>query len=270
MTVAITQKIVGFSVSSVAQGAAENSSGTGTEASTNRGAAQPVAAEPQDAAVPQDAAALMDVMGEHIDRPEVLSGSTYKIGKSPANDNALYVTINDIVLNSGTSFEQRRPFEIFINSKNMKEFQWIVAITRIMSAVFRKGGDVSFLVEEMKAIFDPNGGYWRPGGAFKNSLVAEIGEVIEQHLKSIGLIKATVLDPGMAALIEEKRRALNTAAGNRGTAGASAGNQAGGGENNSDTQFPPSATVCPKCSTRARVILDGCSTCLNCGDSKCG
>src|SRR5215471_4785779 len=102
-------------------------------------------------------------MHEKLERPEMLIGSTYKI-KTPISDHAMYVTINDIVLNEGTEYEQRRPFEIFINSKNLDHFQWIVALTRIISAVFRKGGDVTFLVEELKAVFDPRGGYWQPGG----------------------------------------------------------------------------------------------------------
>ena len=93
-------------------------------------------------------------MHERLERPECLEGSTYKI-KSPLFEHALYVTINDIILNEGTPHEQHRPFEVFINSKNMEHFQWAVALTRIMSAVFRKGGDVTFLVEELKAVFDP-------------------------------------------------------------------------------------------------------------------
>ncbi|HET9817916.1 MAG TPA: NrdJb, partial [Rhodanobacteraceae bacterium] len=102
-------------------------------------------------------------MHEKLERPEVLIGNTYKI-KSPLIEHAMYITINDIVLNAGTEFEMHRPFEIFINSKNMDNFQWIVALTRIMSAVFRKGGDVTFLVEELKAVFDPRGGYFKAGG----------------------------------------------------------------------------------------------------------
>jgi len=101
-------------------------------------------------------------MHEKLERPEMLLGSTYKV-KTPISDHAMYVTINDIVLNPDTEFETRRPFEIFINSKNLDHYQWIVALTRIMSAVFRKGGDVTFLVDELKAVFDPRGGYWQPG-----------------------------------------------------------------------------------------------------------
>ncbi|MDE2317939.1 MAG: NrdJb, partial [Xanthomonadaceae bacterium] len=115
------------------------------------------AAEPRQAEVIQ--------MHESLERPEQLIGSTFKI-KSPLFEHALYVTINDIVLNAGTKHEQRRPFEIFINSKNMDHFQWIVALTRILSAVFRKGGDVTFLVEELKAVFDPRGGYFKAGGVY--------------------------------------------------------------------------------------------------------
>ena len=118
-------------------------------------------------------------MDESLQRPETLVGMTYKI-KSPLFEHALYVTINDIVLNAGSEHEQRRPFEIFINSKNMDHFQWIVALTRIMSAVFRKGGDVTFLVDEMKAVFDPKGGYFKAGGVYMPSLVAELGSIVEE------------------------------------------------------------------------------------------
>ena len=104
-------------------------------------------------------------MHEKLERPPVLTGSTYKI-KTPLSEHALYVTINDIVLNPETEHELRRPFEIFINSKNMDHFQWIVALTRIASAVFRKGGDVTFLVEELRSVFDPHGGYFKKGGKF--------------------------------------------------------------------------------------------------------
>src|SRR6187431_1481513 len=127
-------------------------------------------------------------MTEEVQRPEVLVGSTYKI-KTPVSDHAMYVTINDIILNEGTPYEQRRPFEVFINSKNLDHFQWIVALTRIISAVFRKGGDVTFLVEELKAVFDPRGGYWQTGGKFMPSIIAELGHIVEKHLIEIGLLK---------------------------------------------------------------------------------
>lgn len=201
----------------------------------------------------QDVAPVAEIiqMHEKIERPDVLIGSTYKI-KSPAIDHAMYVTINDIVLNQGTEHEHRRPFEIFINSKAMDQFQWIVALTRIMSAVFRKGGDITFLVEEMKAVFDPKGGYFKSGGVFMPSLVAEIGSIVEQHLTFIGMIRKPELSDGAKKLIEEKRAKLSE-------------QQAEG-----EPQFPPSATMCTKCNTKAIVIMDGCATCLNCGYSKCG
>jgi hypothetical protein len=137
---------------------------------------------------PQASKAEIIRMHEKLERPEgmeCLEGATYKI-RTPLDDHALYVTINDIVLNPGTEHEQRRPFEIFINSKNMDHFQWIVALTRVMSAVFRKGGDVTFLSEELQAVFDPKGGYFKPGGRFVPSIVADIGAVLEHHLKRIG------------------------------------------------------------------------------------
>ena len=132
-------------------------------------------------------------MHERLERPGMLRGSTYKI-KTPISDHAMYITINDIVLNPGTEFEKYRPYEIFINSKNLDHYQWIVALTRVMSSVFRKGGDVAFLVEELKAVFDPKGGYWQPGGTFMPSIIAELGYVVEKHLQSIGIIPQETLD----------------------------------------------------------------------------
>jgi hypothetical protein len=213
-------------------------------------------------------------MHERIERPEVLIGSTYKI-KSPLVEHAMYVTINDIVLNAGTEHELRRPFEIFINSKSMEHFQWIVALTRIMSAVFRKGGDVTFLVEEMKAVFDPKGGYYKAGGVYMPSLVAELGSIVEDHLKSIGLMHDPDMSEHQRALIAEKRRAYEETRSKKKSDVTDAAPAAlvhheeievtGEG-----VSFPPSATMCHKCSTKAVVIMDGCATCLNCGYSKCG
>jgi hypothetical protein len=194
-------------------------------------------------------------MHEKIERPDVLIGSTYKI-KTPVSDHAMYVTINDIVLNEGTPNEQRRPFEIFINSKNLDHFQWIVALTRILSAVFRKGGDVTFLVDEMKAVFDPRGGYWQAGGKFMPSIIAELGYVVEKHLQMIGLLKAPVMDDERKKLIEEKKAEYELR--NKQV------------DAFSKSHFPDGAQLCAKCSTQAVVMMDGCMTCLNCGDSKCG
>ena len=204
-------------------------------------------------------------MNEGLARPELLVGSTYKL-KPGGMDHAMYVTINDIVLNEGSEHEQRRPFEIFINSKNMDQFQWVVALTRIMSAVFRKGGDVTFLVEEMKAVFDPKGGYWKPGtGVFVPSVIAEIGLVVEDHLQRIGLLQREEMSAETRALIEQKRaQALGQSTPSAVAAApavASAASQGG---------YPPGATQCAKCHQKAVVVLDGCATCLSCGNSKCG
>ena len=146
----------------------------------------------------------IEMMTEHVSRPEELHGSTYKV-KTPQSEHALYITINDIILNPGTDNEQRRPFEVFINSKNMEQFQWVVALTRVISAVFRKGGDCTFLAEELKAVFDPQGGYFKRGGKFMPSLVAEIGEAIEDHLTKIGMIKVGEITESQKAVLAEKR-----------------------------------------------------------------
>ena len=200
-------------------------------------------------------------MHERLERPDMLVGSTYKI-KTPLSEHSLYVTINDVILNEGTEHEIRRPFEVFINSKNMEHFQWIVALTRIISAVFRKGGDVTFLVEELQAVFDPKGGYFKKGGKYMPSLVAEIGDAIENHMRSIGLLDAPEMDEHRKALIESKRNEL---------AAVSAKEQSQTVSNDaSGESFPEIAQLCAKCSTKAVVQLDGCMTCLNCGDSKCG
>lgn len=194
-------------------------------------------------------------MHEKLERPEMLLGSTYKV-KTPLTEHALYITINDVILNAGTEHELRRPYEIFINSKNMDHFQWIVALTRIISAVFRKGGDITFLVDELRSVFDPRGGYFKKGGKYMPSLVAEIGDAIECHLRMIGLLKDDDLDEHQKKLIEEKRAQYEDTV-----------KQA---EDNSPGDFPDGAQLCAKCSTKAVIKMDGCMTCLNCGDSKCG
>jgi len=200
-------------------------------------------------------------MTEKVMRPEgmeSLEGSTYKI-KTPLDDHAMYVTINDIILNAGTEHEQRRPFEIFINSKNMDHFQWIVALTRLMSAVFRKGGDVTFLAEELQAVFDPKGGYFKPGGRFMPSIIAEIGDVIAHHMQKIGLMEKEELSEQQKLILDQKRAEVEGA--QKKTVADSAGEETG---------YPASATLCNKCHTKAVVVMDNCATCLSCGYSKSG
>lgn len=182
-------------------------------------------------------------MHERLERPEVISGKTYKV-KSPLAEQSLYITINDIVLNEGTQHEQRRPFEIFINSKNMEAFQWIVGLTRMMSAVFRKGGDVTFVVDQLRSVHDPRGGYIMPGGVYMPSVVAEIGMVVERHLIALGLLHKESMSKEMRAQLDQKRSEIGDALKN--------------------------ATPCPKCNIHAYVIQSGCGTCLECGYSKCG
>lgn len=183
---------------------------------------------------------IKDHMHEGIARPDRLVGTTYKI-KTPDSEHALYMTINNMVLNEGTEHEEIRPYELFINSKSMEHYQWMVALTRVISAVFRKGGDVTFLVEELKAVFDPKGGFFKKG-KFVPSLIAELGYVIEQHFLTYGLMKVPELPDHMKEFIEEKKKQLNT----------------------------KEALLCTKCNSKAVVLMDGCMTCTACGDSKCG
>jgi hypothetical protein len=231
MTFKIEQKITGYKVVTADQ--------TATEVAAN---------------VPQ--VGSLESMHENMARPEILYGSTYKI-KTPQSEHALYITINDMILNEGTEHEERRPYEVFINSKNMEHFQWVLALTRVISAVFRKGGDACFLVDELKAVFDPKGGYFKKGGVFMPSLVAEIGCAIESHMMQIGMLKPKAFNDHQREFLLEKRRAFE----------AMNGNDALLDESGS---FPSQALLCGKCQTKAVVLMDNCMTCLNCGESKCG
>ncbi|HJP05366.1 MAG: NrdJb [Chromatiales bacterium] len=210
--------------------------------------------EAKTADLPTSADGKVVHMHEKLDRPEMLRGSTYKV-KTPVDDHAMYVTINDVVLNEGTEYESQRPFEIFVNSKNLDHYQWIVALTRIMSAVFRKGGDVAFIVEELKAVFDPRGGYWQPGGKYMPSIIAELGYIVEKHLQYIGMLPKESLDEHQRKLIEAKRQEYEESKRQQDAFAKS--------------EFPEGSQMCGKCSTVAVIMMDGCRVCLACGDSKC-
>ena len=199
----------------------------------------PVAAPAPTVEADEPASAEVIHMHEKVERPDQLIGATYKI-KSPLVEHALYVTINDIVLNPGTEHELRRPFEIFVNSKSMEHFQWIVALTRIMSAVFRKGGDVTFLVEELKAVFDPRGGAWMQG-KYIPSILAAIGGVIERHMIAIGFIEGE----GMGLKSDPQAQVVNL-------------------------DGAPKGPACPNCGQYDMRMVEGCMTCGSCGHSKCG
>jgi len=248
----ITKKIVGFTV--------------------NNGDSTETPAEP--AKAPSVKADVIQ-MHETLKRPDKLIGSTYKL-KVPehVSAHAMYITINDIVLNEGTEHELRRPFEVFINSKNLEHYQWIVALTRIMSAVFRKGGDITFLVEELNSVFDPRGGYWSKG-KYMPSIIAEIGNVIERHLIEIGMLQPETLDPAQQKLIDEKKAELEgEQSAGQSSVESNQSDSGNGTEEQSQRQqassWQANASLCGKCNQKAVVIRDGCATCLNCGDSKCG
>ena len=171
-------------------------------------------------------------MSEPLDRPQALEGSTYKL-KWPDSEHAIYLTINDLIVGG-----RRRPFEVFINSKNMEHFAWTVALTRMISAVFRRGGDVSFVVEELKAVFDPRGGAWVKG-KYIPSILAAIGGVIEQHLIAIGFLEGE----GMGLKSDPQAQVVGLDA--------------------------PRGPACPSCGQYDMRMVEGCMTCANCGYSKC-
>lgn len=183
-----------------------------------------------------DTGAEVVYLTEPLDRPAALEGATYKL-KWPVSEHAIYITVNDIV-----QAGHRRPFEVFINSKNMEHYAWTVALTRMISAVFRRGGDVSFVVEELKAVFDPRGGAWL-GGQYIPSILAAIGGVIERHLISIGFIAGE----GMGLKADPKAEA-----------GAMVAGEA------------PRGASCPACGSYALRKVEGCLVCADCGHSKCG
>ncbi len=189
--------------------------------------------------VPAEAPAMVEggevvYLTDPLDRPAALEGQTYKV-KWPGSEHALYITINDIIIAG-----HRRPFEVFINSKNMEHFAWTVALTRMISAVFRRGGDISFVVEELKAVFDPRGGAWMEG-RYIPSILAAIGGVIERHLVSIGFIEGE----GMG--LKSDPHAEVIALGQK-----------------------PRGKSCPSCGGYGMRMVEGCMTCGDCGHSKCG
>ena len=173
-------------------------------------------------------------LSEPLDRPNELEGATYKV-KWPDSEHAIYITINDLVVAG-----HRRPFEIFINSKNMEHFAWTVALTRMISAVFRRGGDVSFVVEELKAVFDPRGGAWMKG-KYVPSILAAIGGIIERHMIAIGFLEGEGL--GLKADPQADVVAMNGA---------------------------PRGKSCSSCGSYEMRMVEGCMTCASCGFSKCG
>jgi ribonucleoside-diphosphate reductase alpha chain len=207
-------------------------------------------------------------MTQPLDRPESLPGKTYKV-KWPDSEHAIYITLNDVIQDG-----RRRPFEVFINSKNMEHYAWTVALTRMISAVFRRGGDVSFVVEELKAVFDPRGGQWM-GGRYVPSLLAAIGEVIERHMIDIGFLAPA----GSDAAGDDQMPTAMLAASPVGTPAMMAAPEVasgGGGSGASHAAIAvtsssgtPRMRQCPKCGSPSLIRQEGCDTCTSCGYSKC-
>jgi ribonucleoside-diphosphate reductase alpha chain len=225
------------------------------------GKAQPRAADPFEAGG-------VVYMTRPLDRPEALPGQTYKIKWAEA-EHALYITINDTVTDG-----RRRPFEVFINSKNTEHYAWTVALTRMISAVFRRGGDVSFVVEELKAVFDPRGGQWM-NGRYVPSLLAAIGEVIERHMIQIGFLRAgeaLVADPMAEQMPAVAVVAHELAPPSQATSAVANlfAQTMSSGSTNAGPQRLPGARTCPKCQAPTLIRQEGCDSCSSCGYSKCG
>ena len=193
------------------------------------------AASEETSASDQEANGDIIYMSEPLDRPSTLEGNTYKL-KWPDSEHAIYVTINDIIVN-----DKRRPFEVFINSKNMEHFAWTVGLTRMISAVFRRGGDVSFVVDELKAVFDPRGGAW-VGGKYIPSILAAIGGILEEHMMKIGFIKDS--DTSLFHKSSEVTKVENLKLSRQ--------------------------KSCTSCGQFDLQMIEGCMTCRSCGYSKCG
>ncbi len=193
-------------------------------------------------AVPAGERSGVVYMAPPLERETVLSGFTYKL-KWPGSDHAIYVTINDIERNG-----RRCPFEIFINTRNLEHYAWTVALTRMISAVFRRGGDVTFVAEELKAVFDPQGGHW-VGGRYVPSLLAAIGEVIETHM-----IRTGFLHSDAARLPLAQARAQGDVAQGSGAT----------------SEHPARLRLCPRCSSANYTQREGCWVCDACGFSRCG
>lgn len=193
------------------------------------------AASEEKSASDQEANGDIIYMSEPLDRPSTLDGNTYKL-KWPDSQHAIYVTINDIIVN-----DKRRPFEVFINSKNMEHFAWTVGLTRMISAVFRRGGDVSFVVDELKAVFDPRGGAW-VGGKYIPSILAAIGGILEEHMMKIGFIKDS--DTSLFHKSSEVTKVENLKLSRQ--------------------------KSCTSCGQFDLQMIEGCMTCRSCGYSKCG
>ncbi len=190
-------------------------------------------------------------MTRPLDRPEALPGATYKV-QWPESEHAMYITLNDIIDDRG----RRRPFEIFINTKDVEHYAWMVGLTRMISAIFRRGGNVCFVVEELKAVFDPRGGHWMEG-KYVPSLLAAIGQVIENHLIAIGFLTTSSDSATIAESIPEVAAMADFASGGGKTAPA---RSAGSGM----------SRLCPKCAQPGLIHQEGCDTCASCGYSKCG
>lgn len=180
-------------------------------------------------------------VNEKMKRPQTLSGKTYRL-KTPLSEFAWYITINDIVLNEGTENEIKQPFEVFINTKDVSAYQWVTVVSRLLSAVFRKGGDIKFILEEMSSVYQPSGGYISRKG-YVPSIVAEIGMVVEEHFKSVGLIESETV----VSHVDVKETV---------------------------TQKPDSgsntASICPACHQKTYEKSEGCGMCTTCGHSACG
>ena len=196
----------------------------------------------------------LELLNERMERPESVEGRTYKI-KPPFQDNSFYIIVNHVTLNVGTELERKVPFEVFIQGGAAEHQQWVSWGTRLVTSVWRNGGDSRFVIDDMKETLDPQGRYSIGGGRYANSIVAHIGFVIEDHLYSIGFFQKEEMSDLQRNYLDTKRKEYES--------------KTDSSETDKVSGYPESANLCRKCHTKAVIRMDGCDTCLECGESKC-
>jgi ribonucleoside-diphosphate reductase alpha chain len=169
---------------------------------------------------------------EVMERPRILQGRTYKL-KWPQTGDNWYITITH---RGGV------PFEVFITTKVAAHAEWVQALSILLTAVLRRGGDVKFLITELQGIHSASGGqYITEQRKFRHSQVAAIGGVIEEEFRVLGMFGTTEPEP-------EVQKAV-----------------------------PPGVTFgqigepgcCPECGARPLVHQEGCEKCQICSYTRC-
>jgi len=180
-------------------------------------------------------------------RPDIVPGNTHKV-KWPTTGDNIYITVTNV---------DGEPLELFIKHQDSSIGEWTDALSRMVTGVMRRGGDLRFIVDQLSKVGSTSGGAF-VDGVYRPSVVAAIAGVVEKEFKSLGVYERAI---GMPIGNNKNDEAEPT---------AEALQAKDATERKDEHVSVANGAPCPNCKQPFLRRESGCDSCALCGYLRCG